>query len=262
MNAYIITGTSRGLGEAIVNSIMESVDKPLIYCLSRSVNEGLLDRAAENEIDLDYITYDLNDLQGIAEIMEDIMEEIIDEKDILEGVYLINNAGVLAPVMAIDHAGTEALIANIGVNLLAPMILTGEFIKWTKGLEVEKRIINISSGAANHGYYGWSAYCSAKAGLNRFSETVAMEQAYQKFGTKIISFAPGILDTDMQGEIRATKAEDFKDLDRFIAFKENGDLVAPSIVARDLVALLHHKNFPSGKALDIRTMDDTLLLEE
>lgn len=255
MKAYIITGTSKGLGKAIAEEIMATEKVPQLYCISRNVNHELLSNAATNDIDMDYISYDLSELSGIQEIMKDIIEELITFKDKLEGIYLVNNAGVVGPVTAIDHMEAEGLITNIHVNLIAPMLLSSAFIQLTKKLLVEKRIMNISSGAANHGYYGWSAYCASKAGVNLFTETVGIEQGYQDHGVKILSLAPGIVDTGMQEEIREATEEEFRDVGRFVAFKENGDLMHPEVVAKDIVKLLHHSNYPMGANLDIGELE-------
>lgn len=255
MNAYIVTGTSRGLGKALVEEIIATKDQPILYCISRSVNEGLLDLAAEKDIDLEYITYDLSDLMGLSEIMEDIMSGLEEKVEGLEGVYLVNNAGVIGPVHSIDHCKAEEVINNVHVNLLAPMLLSSAFIHYSKRMPIEKRILNISSGAASQGIYGWSAYCASKAGLNLFTETVGIEQSYQEHEVKILSLAPGIVDTEMQGELRDVKPEAFRDVDRFIAFHENGDLVHPEVVAKDIVRLLHHQHYTSGDNLDIRHME-------
>lgn len=258
MNAYIITGTSKGLGKAIVEEIIASQKQPILYCISRSVHEGILDLAAEKDLDLEYVTYDLSDLMGIREIMEDIMSGLEERLEELDGLYLVNNAGVIGPVHTIDHCKAEDVINNVHVNLLAPMLLASAFIHFSKRMAIEKRILNISSGAADHGIYGWSAYGASKAGLNLFTETVGVEQSYQDHGVKILSLAPGIVDTDMQGEIRASKPKAFRDVDRFIAFHENGDLVHPEVVAKDIVRLLHHRNYTSGDRLDIRHMEEYL----
>ena len=47
----------------------------------------------------------------------------------------------------IDKAESEQFITNVHINLLAPMILTSTFMKHTKDWKVDKRVINISSGA-------------------------------------------------------------------------------------------------------------------
>lgn len=84
--------------------------------------------------------------------------------------------------------------------------------------------MNIGSGAAYNEYDGWSMYCSTKAGLSMFSRTVHLESKMGKANCKIVDLSPGIIDTGMQDEIRSRKASDFSQLERFVEYKQNGDL--------------------------------------
>lgn len=250
MKAYIVTGTSRGLGEAIVKQLLEG--EVTIFCLSRTVNNDLIDLAIQKNKDLDYITYDLNDIHGIKEIMDEIMNEL--EEESLDGIYLINNAGILQPIKPIEKCGYDELSLSMHVNLIAPMTLTSVFIEHTKDWKGCKRILNISSGAGRHGIYGWSAYCAAKAGLDRFTEAVGIEQKTRNHPVEILSLAPGIIDTPMQEEIRSTDEADFVELDRFVGFKENGDLRHPEMVAKDIIDLLEGDQYEQGGITDLRSL--------
>jgi 3-oxoacyl-[acyl-carrier protein] reductase len=63
-------------------------------------------------------------------------------------------------------------------------------------------IVNVSSGAAIRPLEGWSAYCSAKAGLHMLTRAIALETAGK--GIRVFGFQPGTTDTDMQVLIRAS----------------------------------------------------------
>lgn len=80
-------------------------------------------------------------------------------------VNLINNASVVAPVAFIDTANVNDISGNIKVNLLAPIILSSLFIKYTTKLITEKRLLNISSSSAKYHHPGMSMYSAAKAGI-------------------------------------------------------------------------------------------------
>lgn len=248
MNYFIITGTSRGLGEAFARELLREGNH--LFCISRTKNEALLTEAMNKQVALDYLEYDLSQVDGLEQLMEDLFENINLEQ--AEGIYLINNAGTLAPIGPVQHGASAQITHGIQLNLLAPMILTSSFIKHTERYQGEKRVVNISSGAGKNPYFGWSTYCTTKAGLDMFTRTVAVEQEREPYPVKIISFAPGVVDTEMQAEIRRTKEEDFIQVQRFIDLKESGSLLDPEFVATKLVELLISDDFPQGALLDIR----------
>jgi benzil reductase ((S)-benzoin forming) len=168
-----------------------------------------------------------------------------------EEIHLINNAGILDPIKPVERSSAREIKLNINVNLIAPMVMVSEFMKHAADLPTEKRIINISSGAGRHPVYGWGCYGSSKAGLDLFSQTVSAEQRGKKFPVKSVSFAPGIIDTDMQKQIRATDKEDFADVERFKEYKEEEQLLPPEKVAGILVELIENESFPDGRATSV-----------
>jgi len=250
MNYHIITGASRGIGEAVAKKLM--VPGNHLLCIARSANPELVSLAEQREVTLDYITMDLADVQGLEARIHAVLEKI--DKRRAKAISLVNNAGMLKPMRPIDQMRGEDIVDNMHVNLVAPMILTSAFIAYVQEIPADKRIINISSGAGKKPYYGWSHYCSAKAGIDLFTKCVAVEQKNQAHPVQVVSFAPGVVDTAMQAEIRSTPKEHFQDLDRFVALKEDGALLAPDEVAECMVTRLLQGSFESGALLDIRQM--------
>ena len=247
MKYYIITGASRGLGEALVTKLM--VKGNHIICVSRSKNTDLIQEAQENHIDIDYYQYDLSITEGIEELTERMFERI--NKADAESISLINNAGVVSPIKPIHLCSGAEMEASIKINTLAPMILTSQFMKHTDDWEVEKKVINISSGAGKKPYFGWSSYCSSKAAIDIFTRCAGVEQNGYKYPVKVISFSPGIIDTDMQGEIRSSNKENFQEIERFIAFHKDGKLKSAEDVADKVIKLLCEKEIENGALIDI-----------
>ncbi|MBA4537862.1 (S)-benzoin forming benzil reductase [Bacillus aquiflavi] len=250
MKAFIITGTSRGLGEAIAEKLLAPNDH--FVCISRTKNEQLLSKAMKSKASLDYYEYDLNDIHHIDTLMSNIFSKL--PTDSLEGLYLINNAGIVKPIGPVQKNTSEEITLNIHVNLIAPMIMTANFIKHSASLKIDKRILNISSGAGRKSYNGWSSYCSAKAGLDHFTRCVAAEQSDKEYGVKLVSIAPGIIDTNMQVDIRSSNKDDFALLQKFIEYKETDQLLQPDYVAEKLINLLFNQHFGKNEQIiDIRT---------
>ncbi len=248
MNYFIITGASKGLGEGLAMELLQE-DHHLL-CISRTESEQLKKMAAAKNVSLDFFLYDLSDTQGIPDLIEKIFKKI--DREQAKGVYLVNNAGLIRPVNRVEDCPPKEVDKHMRVNLLAPMLLTSGFIKHLQDWKVEKRILNISSGAAKNPYYGWSCYCTGKAGLDMFGLCVSEEQKNEEHPVKTMAVAPGIIDTGMQSTIRSTSARDFIHRDKFVSFKETGQLVPPALAGKKLAHLLLSDKFTDGEITDIR----------
>ncbi len=248
MKYFIITGTSRGLGKALTEQLL--TEDHTIFCISRKQNNELKNLAATKGVNLYYFSCDLQKAEEAERVMEKIFTAI--DFSNAEGIYLINNAGVIEPIKPVGNASTKELSMNIQVNLLAPMILSTYFIRHTASISTTKLIVNVSSGAANRAIFGWSSYCSSKAGLDMFTKSVGLEQRDHVNPVTMISFSPGVMDTDMQSTIRQSDKEDFSDVEQFIGYNEQGLLRSPEMVAGVLHNLLFDENVENGKVYDIK----------
>ncbi|HSW82791.1 MAG TPA: SDR family NAD(P)-dependent oxidoreductase, partial [Usitatibacter sp.] len=199
MNLYIVTGTRRGLGEALAKRITADRRNELIGISRPDV--------------------DLADPASIARAFEAIGKRIA--ATTYEKAVLINNAGVIEPVAPLDRADPGDIERNLAVNLVAPLLLMRLFLGATEHVKL-RRVINISSGAGRRPIFGWSAYCAAKAGLDMATRVVALEAQVRGLAIEAVSLAPGVIDTGMQGAVRSVSAEDFVDVERFRQMKAEG----------------------------------------
>lgn len=244
MHYIILTGHSKGLGQAITQ-ILATDRNTTVICISRTKDPEFEHKR--------YIVhpFDLSRHDLILTLMNDIFSTIPIET--AESIHLINNAGILEPIKPIQRTNTEDMTKNIHVNLLAPILLTAEFIRHTESFSGNKRIINISSGAGSRPIFGWSGYGAAKAGLDLFSQNVAVDQEKADHPVQICSFLPGIMDTNMQATIRQTSSEDFVELKKFQSFKEDGQLLPPTSVANVIINLLMTDDFPNGQIVNVHS---------
>lgn len=239
MDAYIITGASKGIGLALSQELAGGGHE--VYGIARNLPAEWPGTKL--------LPYDLTDSSGIPQLMEEIASLLPEE---CNSVTLINNAGTVAPIGFAGNNQADEISMSIALNLTAPMVLSGAFIKEAEKLSCRKRIVNISSGAGRNAYKGWSAYCTGKAGLDHFS--VCVENEYED--VKVISIAPGIIDTDMQGEIRKSSENDFPLIENFKEYKDQGLLSTPEETAGKLVRLLERQDFEKLETiLDIRDFD-------
>jgi len=231
MNLYIVTGTRRGLGEALARRITADKRNELI-ALSRP-------------------EVDLADSSAIARAFDAIGKRIAGTT--YEKAVLINNAGVIEPVTPLDRADPGDIERNLAVNLVAPMLLMRLFLGATEHVKL-RRVINISSGAGRRPIFGWSAYCAAKAGLDMATRVVALEAQVRGLAIEAVSLAPGVIDTGMQGTVRSVSAEDFVDVERFRQMKAEGALRPADDVAADILAAESEGRLTGDAVLDLRAL--------
>ncbi len=248
MKYFIISGASKGLGEGLALALLEEGHH--LLCISRSESRQLKTMAAAKNCPLDFFFFDLAVNHEITSLAENIFQKI--DKGAATGIYLVNNAGVVEPVRRVEDCKPEAIDMHLRINLIAPMLLTAAFIRHTIDFKGEKRILNISSGAAKNPYYGWSCYCTGKAGLDMFGRCVAEEQKNEACPIQSMSVAPGVIDTGMQTIIRGSKERDFIHRQKFVELKESGQLVSPALAGKKIAHLLLSDDFRDGESIDIR----------
>jgi benzil reductase ((S)-benzoin forming) len=134
------------------------------------------------------------------------------------------------------------------------MLLMRRFLAATEGNADVVRIINISSGAGRRPVFGWGAYCAAKAGLDMATRVVAFEAAARRRPVEAVSLAPGVIDTGMQGVVRAVSADDFVDVERFRTMKAEGTLRPAEDVAADILRLEREGRLRGDAVLDLRQL--------
>ena len=149
-------------------------------------------------------------------------------------------------IKAVVTGHTRGLGAAV-VNVAAPLALSAAFVQAAP--QAERRILHVSSGAARSAYPGWSVYCATKAALDQHARAVSLDADPR---VKACSLAPGVIDTDMQAEIRATPDECFPLKQRFVDMKDSGVLVAPGDCAVALVDYLLARRFGQEAVDDLR----------
>ena len=139
------------------------------------------------------------------------------------------------------------------MNLLAPMLLMRWFLNATTAVPL-RRIVNISSGAGRRPIFGWGAYCTAKAGLDMATRTLAMECEARGLAVEVVSLAPGVIDTDMQVTVRGKTEAEFADVARFRKMKEEGQLRSAEAVADDILRAEREGHLVGDAVLDLRSI--------
>lgn len=240
----ILTGHTRGLGAAIAEELL-SRNIPVLG-LARKTHPTLAKRYPGL---LDEVALDLGDTDAVVRWFESGRLDAF----LADGaaILLINNAGVLHPVGPIETQDAGEIGRAVSVNVAAPLMLSSAVAARRRG---DLRILHVSSGAGRSAYAGWSVYCATKAALDHHARAVALDGTSR---LKICSLAPGVIDTDMQAEIRTIPEQYFPQLKHFVAMKRDGDLSLPGETAARVVAYLLSERFGTAATADLRELPET-----
>jgi benzil reductase ((S)-benzoin forming) len=244
----ILTGASRGLGAAMAEQLLTA--DTLLLTMSRNPSQALQDTARAAGATLEQWAIDVGHDVGAAARLATWLHHHAAAG--FNSAALINNAGLLGPVGPIDRGDAGQLAAVLRVGLEAPMLLTAAFLRATRSWAIDKRVLNISSGAGKRPIVGWAAYCAAKAGVDHYSRVVALDEGLLPNPARIVSLAPGVIDTDMQGELRAAEPAGFPDQFHFVELKASGQLPTPEAAAARVLAYLARPDFGTQPVADVR----------
>lgn len=250
MKLYIITGASRGLGAALAEALIDPENRLICMARSKAPLAALRRRAKARGCLVDAHTIDIADADCAVATLEGALAALDPAQ--FSSASLINNAGVVEPIRTVERLLPVDIAAAVAVNLTAPIALTAAFLRRTAAWPAERKILNISTGAAHKPYAGWSVYCATKAALDHFSRCLALEQQGQPNAAKVVALAPGMIDTAMQAAVRDAKPEEFAELPRFLALKEAGQLPTPQEAAQRLLRYLERADFGAKAVDDVR----------
>ncbi|MGA8033331.1 MAG: SDR family NAD(P)-dependent oxidoreductase [Casimicrobiaceae bacterium] len=235
MHSAIVTGVSRGLGEAIAARLLERGFR--VIGVGRTSSPRLAGGAYR------FVACDLADVAAIDTALEAPFAELAAAGP--SSVCLFNNAASAEPVGVLGGLDAAGIGASLAVNLAAPTAIANRFCRAFVDQPVDSRIINVSSGAAQSAIPGASLYSIAKAGLEMLTRSLAVEHLSPRF--RAITLRPGIVDTPMQTFIRSQPAERLPSVAMFQDFHVSGRLLPPDVAAATIVDRLALADVEHGR---------------
>ena len=242
----ILTGASRGLGRALAEQLLARGHR--VLALARAAITLPVPAGAEL---LSWQT-DLADPEPVAARLAAWLAT--QDPATLASATLINNAGVVVTPSPLSGNDPTALSSALRVGLEAPVLLTAAFLRATEGWQLPRKVLLISSGLGRRPMAGSAAYCAVKAGMDHLARAVALEEADKPRGACIVSLAPGVIDTDMQVQLRHADPAQFPERARFVGLKEAGQLDSPAQAATKVLHVLDRADFGSVPVTDVREM--------
>jgi len=238
----ILTGASRGLGLAMARQL--HAEGRRLLTLSRQPNPSLDGPGVEQwAVDLAQPAEAATRLAAWVAALP---------RECIASLTLINNAAGLSTPAPLDAGDAADMSAALRVGLEAPMLLSAAFLRASADLAVTRKVLNISSGLGRHAMAGSAVYCATKAGLDHLSSAIALEQALLPNGAKVVSLAPGVIDTDMQLQLRSADPALFAERARFVGLKDSGQLDSAAAAAAKVLAWLDRADFGKDPIGDVR----------
>jgi NAD(P)-dependent dehydrogenase (short-subunit alcohol dehydrogenase family) len=212
----IVTGAAQGLGRGTVLRLAAEGADVVPADIQPQVEEtwaAVRERFPENG------GFPINVDVTSASSVDAMIDQVVER---LGGVDLIvNNAGVVQPMVPVAETSDEIFDRVIGVNL------RGVFNGCRAAARVMREqgsgcIINLGSWYGKQGFANFGVYCASKSAVIRMTETLALELA--PYGVRANSICPGNMATEMHWQALRDEAKL-----RGITFEEMNQLVKESI---------------------------------
>lgn len=233
-----ISGASAGLGAALAATLVGDAD--IIDLSRRGGTPGT-----------HHVAVDLADPASWPVVEADFTRRLATFDG--DTVVFIHNAATLTPLGPAGTTDSAEYTRNVLLNSAAAQVLGHAFLRAVAPYDVEKHLIMLSSGAGHKPHEGESSYCAGKAAIDQWVRAVGLEQQRRQPGCRVLSIAPGAIDTAMQAELRACSDDVFPEASRFRELDAQGGLAKPEDVARIIWSLLD-RDIPNGSVLHVRDL--------
>lgn len=188
----VVTGGSRGIGRAIVESMAaHNVAIALNYRSDVAQAQLVQEALHAKDVTCELFQADVSRRDEAQGMIERVLQRF-GRVDIL-----VNNAGITQDTLLLrmnDAQWAEVLDTNLSSVFYCTRAVVKPMMKARFG-----RIVNVSSIAGVAGNAGQANYAAAKAGIIGFSKSVAREMASRNITVNVV--APGLVDTDLTSKM-------------------------------------------------------------
>ncbi|XP_013883055.1 sepiapterin reductase a [Austrofundulus limnaeus] len=250
----IITGASRGFGRAVAQDVSRAVRPGSALVLAarsgkelRALREELTEsEAGRAGLKVEVVTADV----GRTEDLEDLLrrsEQVFTED--MDHLVLVNNAASLGDVSRYTRDFTDPgeVDSYLSLNVSSALCLTARVLRaFPQRAGLRRTVVNVSSLCALQPFPSWVLYCTGKAARDMAFRVLAEEEP----DLRVLSYAPGPLDTSMQVEARSNTAD--PKLKKTISdLSAQNQLLSCEESCSKLMKVLLEDRFTSGAHIDV-----------
>jgi len=236
----IVTGAARGIGRAIAIRLARDGMRVAALDLSSTACAGTVDAITATGGTAEAFTVDVSSAQSVAGATAAVATRFG------PATVLVNNAGITRDNL-LFRMSDDDWDSVMGVHLRGAFLMC-RAVQSAMVQAGHGRIVNISSQSAV-GNYGQANYAAAKAGVQGFSKTLALELG--RFGVTVNAVAPGFIATDMTAATAGRLGRDVDDYHREVAASIPAGRVGEPTDVADAVAFFASEDasFVSGQVL-------------
>ncbi|KAM9061806.1 sepiapterin reductase [Sarcophilus harrisii] len=247
----ILTGASRGFGRSLVPLLASRLAPGSVLVLSARNDGPLRELAAElgplrPGLRVRCVPADLGNEAGLHGLLEALRKQ--PRPPDLQRLLLINNAGSLGDPSKgiIDLTDPGEVNDYWTLNVTSALCLTSGVLRtFPSSSNLGRIVVNISSQFALKPTKSWALYCMGKAARDMLFKVLAAEEP----DVRVLSYAPGPLDTDMRQTAKAyTKDPETRQM--LHQLSKSGGLVDCTVSGQKLMELLQANTFKSGAHID------------
>lgn len=208
-NCAIVTGAAAGMGRELAKAFS-----------SRGLSVVLVDRNDAGLAETEAMCVELG--AKVLSVTADLLDPGTTNRIVKEALARFDRVDILVNCAAIGEAeaffdmSRDSWKRTLEINVLATVTLTVGVADVMRARGIEGRIVNITSPASRMALPNYAAYSASKAAVDSFTRAASVELA--RYGIKVNSVAPGMMDTAMQRLVEAdlARAEGRDDIGKFL----------------------------------------------
>ncbi len=191
----LVTGSAGGMGKSLAKVFDDEGAYVILH--GREAERDLLEEALGEMSRGEYVMADFSDEASVERLWEQVGSVDI----------LVNNAGIW-PTAYVKDMSADAFRRTMEINMIAPFILSRNFLNERLANGKKGKIVNLVSQAAFHGSTsGHAHYAASKAAMVAFTVSMAREAA--PHGINVNAVAPGMMRTPMNAAALAEREEEY-----------------------------------------------------
>lgn len=232
----LITGTSSGIGYGLA-----------LDFLKRNAKVWGISRRKKAELEAVNTFYHLKADLTDAELLKNSLPDFLNGQKHFD--FVILNSGVLGKIRLMNEIGIDRMKEVMEINVWANKVLLDTIFQL--GLTVSQ-VVGMSSRASLRSSPGWGTYSMSKAALNMLMNVYASEYP----DTHFISFAPGLVDSEIQDYICSIEETEKYPTTKVMQEARHTDIMPDAINAAPklIEGMAKALDYESGTFVDVREM--------